>query len=123
MNADRNSFDDFDLFRASPEDTAADRRLRGALLQAARAEAGSTSALENAVLQQWHQAQEALDPALAGHAGRYGVPGRGSWRWPGAGLLVLAALALALWAANRADPALDELMQVDVLSRMAIDEL
>lgn len=120
----KTQFDDFDPFRASPEDTAADRRLRGALLQATRAEAGSTSALENVVLEQWRQAHAALDPALAGRAGRLSLLSGGTWRWSGAGLLVLSALALALWAGNnRSDSALDELMQVDALSQMAIDEM
>ena len=45
------------------------------------------------------------------------------WRWIGitTGLLIGAIIATVLWV-QRPDPTLDELMQADVLSQMAIGD-
>jgi hypothetical protein len=86
------------------------------------------------VLAQWRaQHHPAASAAAAASAEAHGVGGatatlgahRGSRRgWFGitAGLAACAVVALAMWL-QRPDPALDELMQADVLSQMALDEM
>jgi ferric-dicitrate binding protein FerR (iron transport regulator) len=85
------------------------------------------AALQQRVLAQW-QARHA--PAAAPLAEARGSmqwlvlagPGRRRW-WFGSGLLLGgAAMALGLWL-RQPDPALEELLQPDVLSQMAAGEM
>lgn len=100
-----------------------DQSLRQQLQSSLRdARAGDTQALQARVLTQWRQARpHQLVPAGAGPAATL----RAAWRqhpllWTGAVLL----LALGLWLLRPAqDPALDELMQPDVLSLISMGEL
>lgn len=107
----------------SDEDSA----LRAEVQRSARESAGSTDALEASVLARW-QAQHRPQPApqwrqvLAGTGGRGGKSGSRWWTGSVA-LLVASALLLALWWTQRQDAALEELMQLDVLSQIAVGEL
>jgi hypothetical protein len=110
----------------TPDDDA-DLRLRRALLDLPADAAGSRlAALNQRVLVQWQAAQD----AAAGGAGRSGRPwlalwgrgGRASWVAGAAGLTAGLALVLHAWL-RAPDPALDELLQPDVLSQMAAGEM
>lgn len=121
------------LNRASPggsdDEPADDRRLQQ-LLRDLAAEAGESpraQALQQRVLMQWQAAHPGAPAAMAeGGAGRAWLvlAGRGRRRWLlGSGLLLGGvALALGLWL-RQPDPALDELLQPDVLSQMAIGQM
>lgn len=93
----------------------------GALRRALRAslqEPPPSEALQARVLAQWQQRH-----ARAGSALRAG-PGLLAWaprRWLGLAALSVSLMVLA-WC-SRPDPGLDELMQLDVLSQIAIGEM
>lgn len=105
-------------------DDAADLRLRQALRHAPLAvDAGRVDALQSRILAQWQAAHGTA--AAASRQGRslamLGTPRR---RWLlGSGMaLGGVALVLGLWV-QRPDPVLEELMQPDVLSQMAVGEM
>lgn len=102
-----------------------DARLRHALHRSLHdTPAADHRALQDRVMTQWQQRHAGAAPALAGaHGGNLpgGRAGRLGW-WLLAGGLVLAAV-LALGWAQRMDPALEELMQPDVLSQIGLGEL
>lgn len=94
-----------------------DEALRRAL-RAPLQEAPPSEALQARVLAQWQQRH-----AQAGSA-RHTGPGLLAWaprRW--LGLAALSASLMVLAWCSRPDPGLDELMQLDVLSQMAIGEM
>jgi hypothetical protein len=110
------------------DEPADDRRLQQ-LLRDLAAEAGESPrahALQQRVLMQWQAAHPGAAAIATGGAGRARLvlAGRGRRRWLlGSGLLLGgAALALGLWL-RQPDPALDELLQPDVLSQMAIGQM
>jgi len=97
-------------------------------LRALKPSAAEVDALGDQVLMQWHELRGSMGATTtAGNSGPTmllgGHPAR-RWRWVGltTGLLIGAVIATVLWL-QRPDPALDELMQADVLSQMAIGEL
>ena len=111
----------------SPHADADDQALR-LQLRALKPSAAEVDALGDQVLRQWHELRGSVGATttvgtsgpvmlLGGHTAR-------RWRWVGltTGLLLGAVIATILWL-QRPDPALDELMQADVLSQMAIGEL
>lgn len=113
-----------DDLRADADDLAIRLRLRALKPSAAKADA-----LADHVLAQWRE----LHGESVGTATRLGRSGAATLsgghparrrRWVGitTGLLIGAVLAAMLWS-QRPDPALDELLQADVLSQMAIGEL
>ena len=108
---------------ANPDDEALRLQLR-----ALKPSAAEVDALGDQVLKQWHELRGSMGATTAvGPSGSAmllgGHPAR-RWRWVGlmTGLLIGAFIATVLWL-QRPDPALDELMQADVLSQMAIGEL
>ena len=112
--------------RCDRPDDEADARLKQRL-QAEPLPHGSTDALFSRVLDQWAalhatQPQERLAWAAGGaSAGTGGAPRR--WRIGLAtGVALCAVAAAALWS-QRPDPSIEELMQADVLSQMAIGEM
>jgi hypothetical protein len=104
------------------QDPALRGRLRAALDADAPAE---TDALEERVLEQWRQRHAATGTVLASAGGAVlHAPGRGRrplWLVSGALLLVALLITGVTW--QRHDPAMDELMQLDVLSEMALGEM
>ena len=111
-----------------PHTDAADRALR-LQLRALKPSAAKADALGDHVLAQWRelQSESASEAAQLTHAGTAALSGgrpTRRWRWVGVttGLLVGAVIATVMWT-QRPDPVLDELMQADVLSQMAIGEL
>lgn len=85
------------------------------------------AALEQRVLAQWQASHAAATAPLAQASGplRHLVlagPGRRRWWFGSVALLGGAALALGLWL-RQPDPALEELLQPDVLSQMAAGEM
>ncbi len=107
----------------------ADNRLR-AQLRALHAPADEVDALGARVFAQWSErhAPAATAPQhFGGTSGAAAILGlrasRRRW-WAGlaTGLLACAVVATALWM-QRPDPALEDLMQPDVLSQMAIGEM
>ena len=100
-----------------------------ALRQALRSvphDRADVDALSARVMAQWRDRESMAGTATA-HVGHgvaaLGGRGRQPTRWIGiAGLIVGLAIALVFWA-QRPDPALDELLQPDVLSQMAIGEM
>ena len=111
-----------------PRVDADDPALRLQLL-ALKPPAAQADALADQVLAQWRELHgESVEAATRlGSSGAAtlsgGHPARRR-RWVGitTGLLIGAALAAVVWV-QRPDPALDELLQADVLSQMAIGEL
>lgn len=91
--------------------------LRGALRAGLRPLVDDSAALQERVLAQWQQRHPQAELALAG-GGRLRHPLRVAF--VAAALLVVLALA-AWWL--RPDPALQELMQPDVLSQIGLGEL
>lgn len=117
---------EFKPLPTTPED-AADERLRGAIvgLGADGAEA-RIEAMNRRVLAQWAALQS---PATAGAGidGRTwpalrGKGGRAPWAAAAAGLTLGLALVAHGWL-RAPDPALEELLQPDVLSQMAAGEM
>ncbi|MFN5048401.1 hypothetical protein [Roseateles sp.] len=100
-----------------------DQDLRHALRQAAPP--GDSEALQARVLAQWQQRQQAGRAGTPLHAGQ-GQLTIASWRehpmrwW--LPLALAASLLLLAWC-SRPDPGVQELMQLDVLSQIAIGEL
>ena len=110
---------------SAPNPSSDDGDLRAAVKRSALEQAGDTAALERVVLGQWQAHGPAWqgETALAGGLGASGSGRRPGWG-PTSGVLALAVLLLvAVWWAQRPDPALRELMQIDVLSQIAIDEM
>ena len=107
----------------------ADDRLRSQL-RALRAPAPAVDALGARVLAQWsdragrtHAAAQHLGDARGGAAALgLGASPRHRWAVVTAGLIACAIAAAIAWL-PRPDPVLDELMQADVLSQMAIGEM
>jgi len=105
----------------NPSDTELQRALQQSLHQGEPAQ-GATQALEDRVMAQWaqrHAGQLALQAATAGGPG-HGAQGQRQRRarWA-AGALALAVLLAAAWL-QRPDPALEELMQPDVLQLITL---
>ena len=98
-------------------------------LRALNPSAAKADALADQVLAQWRELHgESVGAApRIGRSGTAllsgGPPARRRW-WIGitTGLLIGAVVATMVWV-QRPDPALDELLQADVLSQMAIGEL
>lgn len=111
-----------------PRSDAGDRTLR-LQLRALKPSTAQADALSDRVLAQWHelQGESASATTRTGRSGTATLSGgpaaRRRW-WIGitTGLLIGAVLATMVWV-QRPDPALDELLQADVLSQMAIGEL
>jgi hypothetical protein len=106
--------------KPDPEDTP----LQEALRQALPAEDSAT--LQERVLAQWQQ-RHASAQGAALQRGSGGQLMLARWRdhplrWLGAALLASSMLVLA-WCGTRPDPGVQELMQLDVLSQIAIGEL
>lgn len=110
--------------RADADDLAMRMQLRALKPPAAKADA-----LADQVLAQWRE----LHGEAVSAASRIGSSGAATlsgghlarrWRWVGitTGLLIGAVIATVVWV-QRPDPTLDELLQTDVLSQMAIGEL
>jgi len=126
MNADRTTPSERSDMEAQTDD---DLELKQALsnlqppVDAARVEA-----LSRRVLAQWQDARGAAAEPAAGAAGgaRGGLALHGGWRrrWMvgATGLAVGLALVIGTWLRS-SDPALDELLQPDVLSQMAAGEM
>jgi hypothetical protein len=98
-------------------------------LRALKAQDTAGDALLDRVLAQWRELHSdsvgaATTLGRSGAATLLGAhPARRSlWVGVTSGLLIGAVIASILWA-QRPDPAIDELMQADVLSQMAIGEL
>ncbi len=105
----------------NPSDAELQRALRQSLHQGVPTH-GASQALEERVMAQWaqrHAGQLALQAATAGGPGQ-GAQGQRMRRarWATAAL-ALAVLLAAAWL-NRPDPALEELMQPDVLQLITL---
>lgn len=102
-----------------PTDDALQERLRTGLTEASRVD---SEALQDRVLAQWQQRHPVNEPALAiagvlaSHNAR-----RPLWLVVSALVLVGALAGVASW--TRPDPVMEELMQLDVLSQMAMGEM
>lgn len=115
---------------AAPSDTAsdpaADRRLQQALRDLAIPEPQRLEALQARVLAGWQASQRetAVVPQRLVQGPRLVLAGGGRRRWLLGSGVVLGGLALGLglWL-RQPDPALEELLQPDVLSQMAIGEM
>jgi len=95
-----------------------DEDLRRALRDAS-ADAGASEALQARVMAQWRAAHGTPAQFNGQRTLRWSAALR--W-WAGAaGLALCAAVAVTLWL-QRPDPALEELMQPDVLSQMVAGE-
>ncbi|MCW5655381.1 hypothetical protein [Hydrogenophaga sp.] len=123
MNADHR--------HSAARDPLAEADLRSLLRESLHEPRGSESGpLQERVMAQWHQrharngATAVADLALAGGgAGHRPHHGLRPPLWLGlAGVLLALALALT-WSVNRPDPALEELMQPDVLSQIGLGEI
>lgn len=102
----------------SPDDESLRTSLQNSL--AANGEQAGSQALQDRVLAQWQQRHAA--PALALAGGFTASQGFRAPRWALPILLLAISLTLLGWWA-RPDPALEELMQLDVLSQMALGEM
>lgn len=102
-----------------PEQDALRERLRAGLDTAPHRD---SEALQDRVMAQWRQRHPVAEHATAGGpALRSGAARRPLW-FAASALLVAAALAFtASWP--RPDPVMEELMQLDVLSQMALGEI
>lgn len=106
-------------------DSELQRRLQASLHEGASPDAASTQALQDRVMAQWaqrHTGQLAWETATAG-----GTIGIGSARRTRRQRWALAVLALGLvltvaWI-NRPDPALEELLQPDVLQLITLGSI
>ncbi len=105
-----------------PEDPSLRRQLRRALESAGHTD---STALEDRVLAQW-RLRHAPAGAVVASAGGAALQAQGlGWRplWQISGALLLAALLFSVASWQRPDPVLEELMQLDVLSEMALGEM
>ena len=83
-------------------------------------------ALGDRVLARWRELHPEATPQPIGHAGSALLLAAHTHRrrWLGAtAALLMSAVVVTAWWLQRPDPMVDELMQADVLSQMAIDEL
>lgn len=103
--------------------TDPDEALRQALRAGLHAADDSREALQARVLAQWRQRHAPLsaEARLASAGGQDWSASRPR-RWLGAAALAASLLVALAWC-SRPDPVLDELMQLDVLSQIAIGEL
>jgi hypothetical protein len=103
-----------------PTDDALRDRLRAGLAEASRVD---SEALQDRVLAQWRQRHPVNEPALATAGGRLASHSARQplWRVASALVLVGALAVVASW--TRPDPVMEELMQLDVLSQMAMGEM
>ena len=111
----------------APPDAAADRRLQHALRELPVPDASQRiDALQQRVMAQWQAAHApSAAPLVQGAGGRrlaLAAGGRRRWLLGSGMVLGGLALALGLWL-RQPDPALEELLQPDVLSQMAIGEM
>lgn len=109
------------------DSSAADDVLRQQL-QALTPHHAPVAGLGDRVLAQWRELHPEIAHQTAGRAGAtlllaHHAPDRRR-RWLGvAAILLMGAIVVAAWWLHRPDPTVDELMQADVLSQMAIGEL
>ncbi|MDO9436762.1 hypothetical protein [Hydrogenophaga sp.] len=108
-----------------PQDDAALRtRLHGALAHTVHPD--ESDALQARVIAQWQQRRPLADAMLAQASGSAlrggGVPPHRRLWWT-AGALLIAALLFSVAPWQRPDPALDELLQLDVLSLISLGEM
>ena len=103
-------------------DASSDETLRTTLQSglAGASDQATSQALQERVLAQWQQRHAAPELALAG--GPHSAWGFRAQKWATPVLLLAISLALLGWW-NRPDPTLEELMQLDVLSQMALGEM
>jgi hypothetical protein len=102
-----------------PTDDALQERLRTGLAEASRVD---SEALQDRVLAQWQQRHPVNEPVLATAGGLASHSARRPlWRVASALVLVGALAVVASW--TRPDPVMEELMQLDVLSQMAMGEM
>lgn len=102
-----------------PTDDALRERLRSGLTGTSRMD---SEALQDRVLAQWQQRHPVAEPALATAGGVASHSARRPlWRVASALVLVGALAVVASW--TRPDPVMEELMQLDVLSQMAMGEM
>ena len=111
---------------SNPADHSLRAELRHGLDHSARHGDLDTDALQARVIAQWQQRHPLADATLAqasGSALRGGgvQPHRRLW-WT-AGALLIAALLFSVAPWQRPDPALDELLQLDVLSLISLGEM
>ena len=111
-----------------PRTDAEDQALR-LQLRALKTPDAQIDALGDRVLAQWRELHSGSEHATStvGRSGAATLLGGHTtrrWRWIGVttGLLIGAVIVTVMWV-QRPDPTLDELMQADVLSQMAIGEL
>jgi hypothetical protein len=119
MNSDRP--------KLSADEPDADRALQQALAALPpQVDPARMEALNRRVMTQWQEARGAAAEPVAAHGMRGWLALHGGWRsrWlAGAtGLALGLALLAGTWLRS-SDPALDELMQPDVLSQMAAGEM
>lgn len=107
--------------RPAPDDALLQHRLRDALTP----DAAEVASLNERVMAQWRQ-QQGADTAHAEGAGPVralsGRQGLRPWLIGATALVLGGALTLGLWL-QRPDPAMEELLQLDVLSQMAAGEM
>ena len=102
-----------------PTDDTLRERLRSGLTGTSRMD---SEALQDRVLAQWQQRHPVAEPALATAGGVASHSARRPlWRVACAVVLVGALAVVASW--TRPDPVMEELMQLDVLSQMAMGEM
>jgi hypothetical protein len=102
-----------------PTDDALRERLRTGLAETSRVD---SEALQDRVLAQWQQRHPATEPALATAGGLASHNARRPLWLAASALVLVGALAVvASW--TRPDPVMEELMQLDVLSQMAMGEM
>mgnify|MGYP003393977008 CR=1 FL=1 len=109
-----------------------DDALRLRLRKALQPRASAVDALSARVLAQWHeqQGEPVVDTTGVGGSGGSGAATllalrasrRRVWAGVSSGLFACALFATIVWL-QRPDPVLEELLQTDVLSQMAIDEM
>jgi hypothetical protein len=108
---------------------AADAALRSQL-RAMQPSAAEVAALSDRVLAQWSEQHDrpAVAPTRLWGSGAAAVvlglrsTRRRLWAGVSAGLVACVVIATVMWA-QRPDPTLDDLLQADVLSQMAIGEM
>lgn len=102
-----------------PTDDALRERLRSGLAGTSHVD---SEALQDRVLAQWQQRHPVNEPALATAGGLASHSARRPlWLVARALVLVGALAVVASW--TRPDPVMEELMQLDVLSQMAMGEM